>query len=389
MTNLTAHEHHTFDQDDTAPAPVPQLFRPAAEVVDETLEELHLRNQYPDLGGLRTGLEAFDRHAREALMPGSLIVVAGESGRGKTAFMTQLAVSFSAQAPTLLVTLEDGGRSTIKRALANVSRENVGAIRAGFAGKEGLPASVITAAETIKALGLDVIDGVALTVEAIARQVWEWKKARAFDTGGVVLIDQLSHIVPSDPGMAGYFRQRNLPTPPPANAPETKQLEWQTWVLREVAQRLGVVVVLAHQLNENHAPNQKPTIRSIRGSRGIVHKADLVVIPWRPQVVDNPFAGPGQPTQVPNMTNDARLLGVKGRDVGEFDEAVVWVGAQQRFADPGTVEARYAAPEAPSAHAQEGSRRLAELRARFDKAASLRAAMTAPALGAGAKEDDR
>jgi replicative DNA helicase len=115
------------------------LYRPVADVVAEVVEEMHLRNEHPDLGGYRTGLDCFDKHAREALQPGRLLLVAGESGKGKTAFAAQLAVSFSAQVPTLLVTLEDDERSTVRRQLANVSRESVGKIRAGFHGAAGRP----------------------------------------------------------------------------------------------------------------------------------------------------------------------------------------------------------------------------------------------------------
>lgn len=359
---------------------IPALFRPAADVVDEAMEEMHLRREYPDLGGLRTGLDAFDKHAREALMPGSLVVIAGESGRGKTAFMTQLSVAFAAQTPTLLITLEDRARNTIRRALANVSRESVGAIRTGFAGRD-LPESVTSAADIIRELGLDFIDGQALTVEAIAAQVYLWKKERGLDVGGVVLIDQLSHVVPSSPDKAEYFKARNLPVPPHHNAPETKVLEWQTWLLKEVAQRLNITIVLAHQLNENHAPDAKPTIRSIRGSRGIVHKADLVVVPWRPPVKENPFAGPGVSSLVPNVGGEAYLLGIKAREVDTFEERIEWVGGQQRFADPGTIGTRFTQVEAPSAHAREGAAKLAALRAKFDRMAAARiAAQCAPAI---------
>lgn len=339
-------------------------WRPIADVIDEAMAEVSLRHSYPDLGGLRTGIRVFDRHAREALMPGNLVVLAGESGRGKTALMTQLAIAFSSQTPTLFVTLEDRAAATVKRALANVSRLPVGRIRTGFAGETGIPSKLHDAASALRSEQLDFLDGQPLTVEALANQLWRWQREKG-GTHQVVLIDQLSHLVPSDPRNADYFRARGLPTPPPLSAPETKQLEWQTWFLKVVADRLGMLIVLAHQLNENHGEG-RPNLSSVRGSRGIVHKADLVVIPWIPAQIDNPFAGPGQPNKVPNTSGEAWLIIAKGREVPRTDERVIWIGDQQRFADPDeAASAPYIFPPAASADALEGMRRLLDLRRRF------------------------
>lgn len=346
----------------TSPA---ALWRPSSEVIAETLAEVQLRHEFPDAGGLRTGMKAFDKHAREALMPGSLVVIAGESGRGKTALLTQLAVAFSAQVPVLVVTLEDRAQATLKRALANMTRTHVGRIRAGFAGEPGIPKAVLDAAERLAQADIDFIDGVSLTAEQIAAQVWHWKKAR--EAGfACVIIDQLSHISPSPRSNSEYFRVRNLPAPPGENAPETRLLEWQAWILKTVAERLGVCVILAHQLNESHGDG-KPTIRSIRGSRGIVHKSDLVVIPWVPEQMPNPYAGPGHPATIPNTSGDGRLIIAKGREVGRAEEPIVWVGAEQRFCDPDEVASDFAFPAALTTSAMEGMRRLIALRNAFKR----------------------
>lgn len=365
-----------------------RLYRPAADIVRSAVEEMYLRNEYSDLGGLRTGIEALDKHTREVMMPGRVIVVAGESGRGKTALIGQMAIAFAAQTPTMLINLEDDGVDSAKRWLANVSRENVGRIRSGFAGVDGLPKTVLDAADHLSNLGLDVIDGEPLTVEGIARQLWEWKKERGFEQGGVVLIDQLSHVVPTDPNMRDYFVQRELPPPPAGNARADKTPEWQIWFLGEVAKRLGITVVVAHQLNNAHAIDTKPTLRSVRDSQGIVHKADLILIPWRPRMLPNPFAGPGQPKEILAPEDYAMLLGVKARQVGEFEEVVSWQGAQQRFVDLTKESYPYKAPEAPSERAKEGARRLAELRAQWEerKAAALSAPASSGALTSGKEE---
>jgi replicative DNA helicase len=356
------------------------LYRPVADVVAEVVEEMHLRNEHPDLGGYRTGLECFDKHAREALQPGRLLLVAGESGKGKTAFAAQLAVSFSAQVPTLLVTLEDDERSTVRRQLANVSRESVGKIRSGFNGAPGVPAQVLSAADYLGTLGLDTLEAAALSVEQIGQQVWLWGKDREVGPdGGVIIIDQLSHIAPSSPQLREQFLAKGWPPPPPAGAREDKVLEWQVFFLRAMAKRLGVLVVLVHQLNENHGPDAPPTLRSIRDSRGIVHKSDLVVVPWRPSKKENPFAGPGAPKTIDAPEDEAELLILKGREVATAREQMVWIGAQQRFADVGDASTVFTPMPSLSPQAKEGARRLRELRERFEAKRAALAAIPAPA----------
>lgn len=366
------------------------LYRPVAEVVAEVVEEMHLRNAHPDLGGYRTGLECFDKHAREALQPGRLMVVAGESGRGKTAFAAQMAVSFAAQVPTLLVTLEDDERSTVRRQLANVSRENVGRIRSGFSGAAGVPQKVLTAAEYLGTLGLDTMEAAALSVEQIGQQVWLWGKDRQVGAdGGVVIVDQLSHISPSSPALREQFLAKGWPPPPPAGAREDKVLEWQVFFLRAMAKRLNVMVVLVHQLNENHGVDAPPTLRSIRDSRGIVHKADLVVVPWRPAKKENPFAGPGAPKTIDADDTEAELLILKGREVSTASEKMVWIGAEQRFADVGAAAAAFTPMPALSPQAKEGARRLRELRERFEiKRAALTVGAMTMELGSGEVESE-
>jgi replicative DNA helicase len=365
------------------------LYRPAGEVVAQAVEELHLRNAFSDLGGLRTGIDVLDKRIREVLVPGRIVIVAGESGRGKTALVGQLAVAFASQAPTLLVNLEDDSVDSAKRWIASVSRENVSKIRSGFSGQVGIPHSIAEAATHIGGLGMDVIDNAPLTVEGIARQAYLWKKERKIEFGGALLIDQLSHIVATDPSSRKYFLDRGLPTPPPPSARADKVPEWQVWFLSEVAKRLQITIILAHQLNNLHAIDTKPTLRSVRDSQGIAHKADLVLIPWRPRKEPNAFAGPGQPATVDAPETKAFLLGVKARQIPEFEEEVEWLGAQQRFADVGTAHTVYSPPPNITETAKEGARRLAELRAKWDRTKPTASLPAPPQLQLdGGKDND-
>jgi replicative DNA helicase len=363
MSNLTNRQE--------AAGRVTPLWRPLSATVSEAVEEARLRHDYDELAGLRTGIDALDAAMTELLWPGRLLVVAGESGRGKTTFLQQLIVSFGAQANVLALTLEDDARDTDFRKLANVSGHSVGDLRTGFRGRE-LPDDLDQAAAYLSGLRVDQIDGGNLTVEQIGAQVVAWSRevrAGSTDPDGerfVVVIDQLSHIVPST--NRDFYEQQGLPIPPHPAAGDHKLYEWQVDMLRRLAQRHGVLIVLAHQLNEAHGEG-KPTMKSIRGSRGIVHKADGVLIAHRPAVIPNPDSmfDAQAPKTVEAPEDYALLIGAKMRSVGAFEIEVAWDGARQRFVDAERKADRaYREPPKPSERAVEGMAKLAALRARFE-----------------------
>jgi hypothetical protein len=154
--------------------------------------------------------------------------------------------------------------------------------------------------------------------------------------------------------------------------------------LRYVAEHSGLLVVLLHQLNQVRDDSGRPTEGSIRGSQGIIHKADAVLIPWRPKTVPNTFAGPGDPKTLPAPENAAELVFVKGRAIpAGFGVPLTWDGAHQRFAEPVNDPDCYVAPEPPTARAIEGANRLAEVRARFATRKEVAAADEFPALETG------
>jgi replicative DNA helicase len=345
-------------------------FIPAVEVAAHVREEVELRHAHPDMCGLRTGMATLDACLSDALNPGSLILLVGESGRGKTTLAQQLALAAACQMPTAVLTMEDSMAATVKRQLANITSEDVGAIRRGFAGTENVPQAFYDGLRTYDDLALDYLNPDGLTVEAIAISAKAWARERCVGaSGGVLIIDQLSHIAPSDPRMNDYFMSHKLPFPPAAGGQERHILEWQSLILKIVAQRLNLTVILLHQLNETHDSDARPTIRSVRESRGIAHKADAIIAAHRPRTRPDPFAGPGQPARVPNHDNYAEIVGIKGRNVEEFVIECRFDGAHQRFVDPTELEHpawRPTASRTPSAIA--GARKLAQLIARFDAA---------------------
>lgn len=339
----------------------------AGELAGHAIAEAEVRTEFPEIRGLHTGIASVDEKLSPALEAGRLIVIAGESGRGKTALAAQLALGFAHQVPVLLASLEDDAVDSVRRVIANAARVPVSGLRSGFR-SGSVPQSARAGAELLAGLPFD-IDSTPCDVTELARRAHQWVGERGNTAGplrGVLIVDQLSHLLatPYDADIARRFEEKGLPVPPKPRDSEHIVLEWQTAWMREIAVRLGLCVVLLHQLNDIRDDGGRPNASSVRGSRGIVHKADAVLIPWRPRTMANPFAGPGDPKTIPAPEDAAELICIKGRSIADgWSVKLRWDGAHQRFAEPDDQAAAYAAPAGFTPRALEGAGKLAALRA--------------------------
>jgi replicative DNA helicase len=375
-------EHVRSAQPEVVGRPVAALH--VSHLVAQAVAETAVRHEHGSIG-LRTSLETLNPHLGEMLTPGTVTVVAGSSGVAKTTLLSQLAVEFAeGGAPVMLASMEDDGPDVVKRMLANVGNGNVGQIRAGFRDPAGrqqpIPAEFDAAAERLSALPLTVITQ-QVSITELAAEVARWRAtgAGAECPLGVVIVDQLGHLLPDDPA-AFKARFPHAQQPPRIGAREDRIWEWQVAALKALAEHFRVVVIVAHQLNEVRDDAGKPTLGSIRDSRGIVHKAHAVLAVWRPTRLPNPDAGPGEPKTVPNEQGRMWLLCLKNRLGPTFELEVTWQGAHQRIADLGaTIGApRKTAPALTTGQlAAMGA--LAQLRTRWD--AHVDAAAIAAARG--------
>jgi replicative DNA helicase len=363
---------------------------PVGTLAAHALAEAAIRTEHPDLRGLSTGLDTVDEKLSDALEPGRLIVVAGESGRGKSVLAAQLAVAFAHQVPVLWASLEDGGVDAVRRALANVARTPVSALRNGYR-TGAVPAAAFDAQRALDELPLDLLDATGDVVD-LAWTIGSWWRSQVATgpLGGVVIIDQLSHILPTslEADVEERLARAGFPLPPRRGAREDQVLEWQVHVLRAMAEKLRLTVVLLHQLNDKRdEASKRPTMESIRGSRGITHKADALLVVWRPQKVENPWAGPGQPATVDAADDQAELICLKGRTIPQFSVKLRFDGAHQRFADGDeSLDSAFRAPTAPTPSALEGAQRLTALRQRFAKTGTAELPPAPAALPGPSKE---
>lgn len=333
-------------------------------------EESRLRTEYP-VSGLSTGVDSIDEVLRPSLEPGRLIVIAGESGRGKTALAAQLAVAFAHQVPVAWWSLEDDAVDAARRTLANVARVPVSGLRQGFR-VGSVPDAVDTGVALLEQLPIDVVDAHTdvLGLGATARR---WCEARGASGpfGGVLIVDQLSHIADTapTPKTLRTLQAAGLPVPPGPRELEHHVLDWKTGMLREIATRLHLLVVLLHQLNQVREDDGRPSERSVRGSQGVVHKADALIVPWRPRTIANPFAGgPGVPDRIPAPEDAAELICLKSRaSASGWTVPLRWDGTHQRFAEAQEQDltSAFSGPAAPGEQATEGALLLADLRSRL------------------------
>lgn len=304
----------------------------------QAVAELEVRREH-GAGGFKTGVDSFDARVAPLFTPGHLIVVAARTKRGKTTILAQWAASFAAQGlPVMHFSFEDDGTEVANRHVANVGSGDIGAIRAGFVldgVKQPIPQAFDVAAKVVSEFDIDFSD-VPATCTQLAFEVGDWVASWPQGAStGVVIVDQLSHIVPDDPATFAA-RFPNVSPPPPAHD-LTKLHYWQSKMLRVIAKRWNVLVILAHQLNASQPDHVEPTEDSLYNSKGIGHVVDGLIIPWRPRTLLNPVKGPGEPETVPNIDDRMWLVVPIARQCGgEFKVEVAWQPTHQRIAELGT-----------------------------------------------------
>jgi replicative DNA helicase len=358
------------------------------DLVGDVTSITELRTEYPELRGVSLGLPELDKLLSGAFAPGRLCVICGGSGTGKTVFAVQVLAACAHQQPVLHFSFEDGEEDTAQRMLANLGRVDVGGIRNGFTSGT-IPASLYEAAVDISKLPITVCE-LPTDAVGIARTMFNWSRSQNIvpGIGGTVIIDQLSHILPTyiDAAIEQRLIARGMPLPPGPRAPEHDVYEWQISFIREAAKQFGLNVIVLHQLNTKvSSTTGRPTAESVRGSQGIVHKADSVLVPWRPKSIPNPdpFGGPGQPATIPAPPNCAEIICLKGRQIeGGWVHQMVFDGAHQAFLEVGDDGSKYRKAEPFSPRAIEAAAKLTDLRNSIQERKAHAAGTAAPQLAA-------
>ena len=246
--------------------PGPVMAREALEPVMGRLDAA------AELGGLEIGLTTgyLDLDAIVGgLTPGSLVVVAGRSGMGKTAYLVGMALANAGRdTPTLFASLEMGRDEIVRRSLSQVARVPERLLKSGRLAPDQR-SRVDAAARRIEALPFAVDERSRIGVGALRMT------ARAMQTRhglGLVIIDYLQLLAP-----VGTRERREV---------EVREL---AEALKALAKDLGVVVVAGSQLNRepDRRQDHRPLLSDLRESGGVEQAGDVVVGLYRSAYYDD------------------------------------------------------------------------------------------------------
>lgn len=315
-------------------------FYKAGDLVRSVNDETQIRSEhFGAFRGVRTGIISFDRVAESLFDSSSLTLVAGPSGGGKTVFAAQFAVAAAAQCPTLWMSLEDDPRDVVRRVVANVGRVDVSSMRRGFE-SGNLPEEARKAETYLDDLPLEICDTGGTAVDVL-RTLLEWIERNEIDRyspmPGVVVIDQLSHILPPTDECRKFWKERPEfeIQAPGRGAADHAVLEYQAAAIRSVGAYFGLTIVLLHQTNQQRNANGGVDRSSVRGSQGLVQKADAVLL-IQDILEEEPFPGSFSHGSKPELrkTEFAKFVCEKARrGVAGWSIKLWFDGSRQRWAD--------------------------------------------------------
>ncbi|WP_024356707.1 replicative DNA helicase [Leucobacter chironomi] len=197
------------------------------------------------------------------IRPGSLYTVAARSGGGKSIFGLQLALHIAELGQRAgYVSLEMTEKDLLKRLISMMQGIHQSALQNHQLTDQGW-ASVRAAEQAVGVLPLEVYD----------RPGARWEDITGFANAlhrkgdlGLIVIDYLG-----------------LVKSPPASKSRQQDLEDWANAAKQLAKQLGCAVVILEQLNRNmtNRPNPRPLITDLRGSAGLEHASDAVVLMHR------------------------------------------------------------------------------------------------------------
>lgn len=243
--------------------------KPIGQVLGNVISTAHLAVKSGVRPGIRTGLKALDE-LMGPLMPGNLVVVAGETSSGKTALVMQIAYLVAMQGiPARVSSLEQGEDELAIRYLSKFT---------------DIPSERIMDAELtdrdldeMMRAGSDMVD-LALTIDDAPRQtvgMLHARIARAIKSHGckLAIIDHLQYVLADN-------RRGN----------EKEQIKQVVDDIKAMAKRLQIPVILVSHVTRPFEARpisrasdiRLPTLNNLYGSSAIEKAADAVVFVHRP-----------------------------------------------------------------------------------------------------------
>lgn len=209
--------------------------------------------------GLPSGLATVNK-ATGGFKPGQLIIVAGRSSMGKSAYMGDIIMAQDPKHKILVFSLEMSSIVLIQRLIANKANINFRTLvdnKCSEAERE----RVRKAMSWLNSTNIHIDDTPCLTPDQF------WDKCQEHEDAKMILIDHL-HLMRHDNGALK----------------DVKALDSICQQIREFAKTRKVPIVLLAQLNRNpeDRENHEPILADLRGSGGIEQDSDIVLLLYRP-----------------------------------------------------------------------------------------------------------
>ncbi len=245
--------------------------------------------------GTPTGFSEIDR--RGGLVPTDLIIVAGETSNGKTAFATSLAVSaIKAGHPVAVYSME---MSNIQLAA------RIAAMQSGIGSlsllQDSLPGDKVAAVDrAMDALPTDLCyfdDDATSSFDKIAASIRSMVLRHGIK-GAIVDYLQILNVnmksANKEQAMGDVARR-----------------------LKNLAKELGIWIIALSQLNRDK-DNPRPSLNRLRDSGQIGEAADSIILIWRPSTSQRPNLRYPEPYSLVSTQGTALIDVAKGRNTGIY-----------------------------------------------------------------------
>lgn len=258
------------------------------------------------LTGLDTGLPSVNRATR-GLQPGSLVLLAGRPGTGKSALAMQMALHASQVEPVLFFSLEMSNREQGFRAASMLGRVDSHRLQSGHI-NETEQRQVQRALESLSTRHLLFDDTGSLTVLQVRSRA---RRQKARGGLGLLVLDYLQ-----------------LLTHTKADRSESREqaVAGTSRAMKQLARELNIPCLVLCQLSRQAeaTKDQRPMLSHLRESGSLEQDADLVMLIHKP---------PAQSNGAVSSSPGVQLLIAKNRN-GPLDEIdLAWSGEYYRFAE--------------------------------------------------------
>ena len=251
-------------------APEDALFVNAHDAVLTRMDRLELERATGKPKGTQTGLSCIDKRLG-GLMPGSVIVMAGRPGMGKTALLGNVLYSAAAMNPTKLFagfSLEMDTDQLNDRALSRLTVTEDQAVSFSDIAKvlplTAFDMEALHRAKDRMPRNLWLRDRAGVSVEDVSRAVWAMKRKGDLAAIGIDYLQLMKR-----PALQG----RN----------EASAIAEMTGALKNLAREARITIILLSQLNRSveSRDDKRPMLSDLRESGSIEQDADAVLFPYR------------------------------------------------------------------------------------------------------------